>query len=325
MTQLNEADPIWGSMPADVRPWGDGGREVDSFRTGGRYRLVGSVIPMIAGLSTPERVNLTTHIVDANRLGDETPIISTDTLRRVRAGRRPTVTWQMDRLLAYLAHVGHRPGTPLPWLGTHTQTPATIRARLEATAWIGAEREDELSAFRLLLEGAGLMRSDGQNTSMTAAGFARMDELQRGAIATDQVFVAMWFGKEMEAIYDEAIAPALIETGYRPLRIDKHEHLNKIDDQIIAEIRRSRFVVADFTCGTVETEQGRVAVPRGGVYYETGFAQGLGIPVVWCVREDQIAAVHFDTRQFNHIAWTDAEDLRTRLIHRIRAHFQDAV
>ena len=32
-----------------------------------------------------------------------------------------------------------------------------------------------------------------------------------------------------------------------PVRIDQKERLNKIDDEIIAEIRRSRFLVADFT------------------------------------------------------------------------------
>jgi hypothetical protein len=53
-------------------------------------------------------------------------------------------------------------------------------------------------------------------------------------------------------------------------RVDqKHHHLNKVDDEIIAEIRRSRFLVADFTC-----EPGKV---RGGVYFEAGFAMGLNM------------------------------------------------
>ena len=56
------------------------------------------------------------------------------------------------------------------------------------------------------------------------------------------------------------------------MRIDQKEHLNRIDDEIIAEIRRTRFLVADCTQG----ETG----PRGGVYYEAGFAHGLKIPVV---------------------------------------------
>ncbi len=60
-------------------------------------------------------------------------------------------------------------------------------------------------------------------------------------------------------------------------------------------------------------------LPRGGVYYEAGFAQGLGIPVIWTVKADHIDHVHFDTRQFNHITWTDAADLREKLKNRIGA------
>ncbi|WP_457349245.1 hypothetical protein [Sphingomonas sp. UYP23] len=151
-----------------------------------------------------------------------------------------------------------------------------------------------------------------------------MDELRRGSLPTNQVFVAMWFGKEMEAAYENAILPAITQSGFTSMRIDRKEHLNKIDDEIVAEIRRSQFVIADFTCGIVAGVASRIAVPRGGVYYEAGLAQGLGLPVVWTVRQDQINDVHFDTRQFNHIAWADEDDLRVRLTNRIRANIVDA-
>ena len=66
-------------------------------------------------------------------------------------------------------------------------------------------------------------------------------------------------------------------------------------DEIIAEIRRSRFLVADFTHG----EDGA----RGGVYYEAGFANGLGIKVIHTCREDAVRTLHFDTSHINHIVW----------------------
>jgi len=59
--------------------------------------------------------------------------------------------------------------------------------------------------------------------------------------------------------------------------------------------------------------------PRGGVYFEAGFAMGLGIPVIWTVRKDQIEQVHFDTRQYNHIVYDSPEDLKQKLCNRIRA------
>ena len=125
------------------------------------------------------------------------------------------------------------------------------------------------------------------------------------------------------AAYENGVKLAVQDAGYEPVRIDRREHSNKIDDEIISEIRRSRFVIADFTCGTVTSEGREVAIPRGGVYYETGFAQGLGLPVIWTCRKDQIDQVHFDTRQFNHILWTEPHDLREKLRNRVGAVIGD--
>jgi nucleoside 2-deoxyribosyltransferase len=91
------------------------------------------------------------------------------------------------------------------------------------------------------------------------------------------------------------------------MRVDKKEHANKIDDEIIAEIRRSAFLVADFTGH------------RGGVYFEAGFAMGLGLPVIWMCRRDDVKNLHFDIRQYNCIDWSDPEELAVRLQQRIEA------
>jgi len=125
----------------------------------------------------------------------------------------------------------------------------------------------------------------------------------------------MWFDKSMDETYHEGIAKAVREAGYEPLRIDGKEHNNKIDDEIIAEIRRSRFVVADFTQGA--------SGARGGVYYEAGFAHGLGIPVIFTCQKSSIENTHFDTRQYNHIVWETHEQLRKQLAQRISATMGD--
>lgn len=106
-----------------------------------------------------------------------------------------------------------------------------------------------------------------------------------------------------------------MDAGYEPLRIDQKEHVNKIDDEIVLEIRRSKFLIADFTC-----ERGN---PRGGVYFEAGLAFGLGKPVIWTVRADLIDDVHFDTRQYNHITWSEPAGLRDALRKRIGAVIGD--
>ena len=126
----------------------------------------------------------------------------------------------------------------------------------------------------------------------------------------------MWFDDSMNEAFDKGIQPAIEDAGYRALRIDLKPDVDKIDDEIIAEIRRSRFLVADFTHG----EKGA----RGGVYFEAGFAFGLGKPVIYTCRADMVDDLHFDTRQYAHIIWNTPEELREGLNNRIGARIGES-
>jgi nucleoside 2-deoxyribosyltransferase len=143
--------------------------------------------------------------------------------------------------------------------------------------------------------------------TIEAQGWKRLQFLQNNASIFDQAFVAMWFDPEMQNFYDAGIQPAVTGAGYRCLRIDLKEHNNQICDEMVAEIRRSRFLVADFTGN------------RGGVYWEAGFAHGLGLPVILTVREDHLKDVHFDTRQYSHVVYSTPVELKAKLEARIRA------
>lgn len=120
-------------------------------------------------------------------------------------------------------------------------------------------------------------------------------------------FCAMWFNTDVFPLWVDVIEPAIRSAGYDPLRIDNKEHNGKIDDEIMASIRASRFVVSDFTGN------------RGGVYYEAGFAHGLGLPVIFMCREGD--ELHFDVRQYNCIFWSSdkLDEARERLKNRILA------
>jgi len=142
---------------------------------------------------------------------------------------------------------------------------------------------------------------------LTLKGWERVDELRKKIPESRQAFVAMWFSDDVKDAWTEAIKPALEETGYKPIRIDIVQHNDKIDDRIIAEIRKSGLLIADFTGN------------RGGVYFEAGLAMGLGIPVIWTCRKDALEEVHFDTRQYNYIVWETPEELKEKLKNRIEA------
>lgn len=168
------------------------------------------------------------------------------------------------------------------------------------------EAEYQYIYSRVLTERGYLFSKDSQRYRISVEGWIYAESLKQKVNST-QGFVAMWFDASMTQIWEAAIEPAFEGTNFKPLRIDRKEHNEKIDDQIIAEIQRSRFVVADFTGH------------RGGVYFEAGYALGRGIPVIWTCREDELQKLHFDIRQYNTIAWKDAKDLKERLHQRIRA------
>ena len=150
----------------------------------------------------------------------------------------------------------------------------------------------------------GLIKTN-RGIVLTPEGWRRFNELSGTQIDSSQAFVAMWFDPSLDAVWKEGFKPALEQTGYDALRIDQREFNDKIDDRIIAEIRRSGRLVADVTGH------------RGGVYFEAGFALGLGIQVIWTCREDALEEVHFDTRQYPHIVWENLEQLKQKLVNRI--------
>ncbi|MGA2799076.1 MAG: hypothetical protein ABSE63_15965 [Thermoguttaceae bacterium] len=154
----------------------------------------------------------------------------------------------------------------------------------------------------------GINRAGGWDCHITVPGWQAIESYKVPNAESEKVFVAMWFNKETDDAYKNSIQMAIEEDcGYKPIRIDRKEYLGKVDDEIIAEIRESRFIVADFTG------------QRNGVYFEAGFAQGLGLPVISSCRADNVKELHFDTRQENHITWETPEELREKLKNRIRA------
>ena len=167
---------------------------------------------------------------------------------------------------------------------------------------------------------------------ITPKGWAYLESLRQLNPDSKKAFVAMWFTPKMEKIYDDYIQEAIKDAGYEPIQIGRKKHNNDINDEIIGEIRNSKFVVADFTGN------------RGGVYYEAGFAYGLKKDVIYLCRKDwwdkvivkKIKAelknkkkefvkikekrkVHFDLNHKSFIIWKDGKDLYDQLFKKIKA------
>lgn len=96
----------------------------------------------------------------------------------------------------------------------------------------------------LKVEGRGMGR---RGCVLTLSGFSRAEKLQKEVVNSKQGFVAMWFSEDMMNVFEEYISRAIRESGYDPFIIPMKEHNDDICDNIIAEIRKSKFLVADFT------------------------------------------------------------------------------
>jgi len=271
-----------------------------------------------------QKARLTTWLVDQRRSGVPSPLIDSFVLEEVAARRPLRVGERKERFFRAMMNAGLGVGGPI-FLGT--ATPDKRFWHLHLTAWTESASFRETASLANLLAQDGLLIAQSAPPGLfhvSSAGWRYVDELDASGGDTTQAFVAMWFDDSMADAWRLGIEPGLRDAGYLPLRIDNKQHNGKIDDEIVAEIKRSKFLVADFTCGALEGVAGPHAVPRGGVYYEAGFGHGLGKEVIFCCHRDRIGDVHFDTRQFAHLVWTDPEELRSLLYNRVVATIGEA-
>lgn len=158
------------------------------------------------------------------------------------------------------------------------------------------------------LKGRSLIHGEHGSEKITWSGWDRIEQLEKNPIVSKYVFVAFKFTDEMLAAWHTSFGTAIKEAGFDPIVASYPEHNDRIDAKIIADIKKSRFVVADVTGA------------NPGVYFEAGFAIGLGRPVIWtCHVDREKTDMHFDTKQYNHILWKDYDDLRKKLYVRIVA------
>lgn len=235
-------------------------------------------------------------------------LLYSEDLEALRNLQSPTIAERANKLLAAF-------NKETDFIGEYVEVSHVEEksAKWVAYSWSKNVAEMRYLFLTYMVSTKGWMINSAHGTSLllhiAPQGYDHLEGMRlRGA---DRVsgFCAMWFSPEVKPLWTGAIKPAINAAGYNAIRIDGVEHNNKIDDEILANIRASRFVVADFTG------------ERGGVYFEAGFALGLGIPVIWTVRADQLEKIHFDNRQYNFLKWEpdDLSDFARRLQLRIEA------
>ena len=126
----------------------------------------------------------------------------------------------------------------------------------------------------------------------------------RNMNSNPSAFIIMQIGNiEMDVFYRDTLVPTLIECGYQPKRIDKHNEGGLLKQEITTNISEAELIVADLTN------------ERPNCYLEIGYAMGLDKykNLILLSREDHNASspnfkkdgpkVHFDLQGYDILFW----------------------
>jgi hypothetical protein len=125
-------------------------------------------------------------------------------------------------------------------------------------------------------------------------GWERIHEFRRGTISGQRIFMAMKFGNNSaDNAFRTIFKKAAEEVGFSLEKLDDQPQLGLIDERLRDNIRRSRMLFADLTH------------QNPGAYWESGFAEGIGKPVLYLCRNDQWKKfkTHFDTNHHLTVIW----------------------
>ncbi|MBN1819093.1 MAG: hypothetical protein JW833_00155, partial [Prolixibacteraceae bacterium] len=117
------------------------------------------------------------------------------------------------------------------------------------------------------------------------------------------IFIACAFGNsEIDQLSNNCFIPTITQNNFEFFRVDFSEPSYSITESIIEHINISSVLLADLTFA------------RQSVYFEIGFALGLGIPTILTCRKDHFRnnvdnlKVHFDLEQFKISFWETIND-----------------
>jgi hypothetical protein len=245
---------------------------------------------------------------------EKRPVVS-HALRRMQLGRAnaPSVTWDvMKRVLetATLPGVSEQVVNFVLWLGDIlTEVGPGELVTIDSAnhqALVGAKTPNGAKLVVDHLYEAGLVTGPKPEAlgghyaayvTLTVPGWARYEEWKRGALDSRKAFMAMPFGDAMlDRVFMDCFKPAVEQAGFRLMRLDEAPPAGLIDDRLRVEIRTARFLVAEMTNDNV------------GAYWEAGFAEGLGKPVIYtCERRFfKEKGSHFDTNHHLTVIWDEA-------------------
>jgi nucleoside 2-deoxyribosyltransferase len=305
--------PICGNPlePADDPGIKKGDYEyVNCAHSCGQYKISRSLLRSFPELLQEDknRVFLLSHFLRKMQGGIEIPSLESYLAEKIFQTTLPSLPDQSKHLIL--------------WIGKHTRPGENAEESIEVfQAIMGAE---SIQGTRFIIDhlvdggylSAEMFGGGASVLRLSMKGWEYYDQLNRGAIVSRKAFMAMQYGdEELDAVFENYFKPAVKATGFDLVRLDEKPQAGLIDDRLRVEIRTSRFLIADLT------HENR------GAYWEAGFAEGLGKPVIYTCEKSKFGnqKTHFDTNHHETVVWEsgELEEATQRLKNTIRATLPD--
>ena len=270
---MSEACPVCG-LQLDGKEEFPSGRDITTFSCPlcGEFSLSRTLVAVLPRLllDSKDASPKLSHAIRQMQRVSKGAEVYTNTVQKILESPLPRPKEQADLLLRWIAENVEGPGE-MVWI-----EPSTHRAI------VGAKSD---AGFKLVLDHlfqSGLITGNPSDT-MNVVGHAEAtpsfegweyyDGLQTGAVANRKAFMAMKFGDSvLDGIVNEIFRSAVRDTGFDLRRLDDVPQAGLIDDRLRVEIQSSAFVIADLTHDNL------------GAYWEAGYAEGIGKPVIYTCR-----------------------------------------
>jgi len=252
-------------------------------------RTLISILP--SKLDNQEKIAILSHAIRKMQREGGEPLLDTRVLHRIMETKLPNPSQQADNFVMWLGEKLPGPGEVI-WV-----SPSTHQSIMGAKSPEGFALVLKHLFKKELLTGelSETMGHPGQaHVTLSMEGWDYFEELKRGAKDSRKAFMAMKFGDEtLNRIVEEFFKPAVEQAGFQLWRLDDLPRAGLIDDRLRVEIRTSRFLIADLTH------------ENAGAYWEAGFAEGLGKPVIYTCERIKFDKdkTHFDTNHHLTVIW----------------------
>lgn len=135
---------------------------------------------------------------------------------------------------------------------------------------------------------------------LTLIGWEQYEEEKRGRLDGNYGFLAMKFGvKYLNKFIEDVLKPTVQENiGYELVDMNDRPEAGIIDNIMRVRIRDAKFVIVDLTHD------------NQGAYWEAGYAEGLGKPVIYICEEKKFdqKKTHFDTNHCTTVLWSKSNN-----------------